>query len=308
VDVHVDGGRFLAAANRAGARIDATGRFLVPSFIDAHVHLAYLPQGPALARAGVAGAVDWAAPTDAIRPDPQGPQVVWSGPMIAAPGGYPTRSWGRDGYGIECASRDEAVQAVQRVYDLGARVVKLSLGAGPDLDDATLRAVVDKAHGLGIKVGVHALSDADANRAAGLGIDVLVHAPRGELSAETARAWRGRAVIATLSAFGGVVATRQLRAEGATVLYGTDFGNTSVIGISEREIRGLLDAGLDGPAIVAAGTAAPAAWFGLTELGAIEPGNEASFLVLDRDPHADPLALARPVGVVFRGELVQGTW
>jgi hypothetical protein len=50
------------------------------------------------------------------------------------------------------------------------------------------------------------------------------------LAAQTIEAWRGRAVISTLSAFGGATATienlKALRAAGVTVIYGTDLGNT----------------------------------------------------------------------------------
>ena len=42
--------------------------------------------------------------------------------------------------------------------------------------------------------------------------------------------------------------------------------------------------GLDGAAILEAGTRAPAAWFGLTDLGSLQTGSQASLLVLDADP------------------------
>src|SRR6185369_957269 len=98
-----------------------------------------------------------------------------------------------------------------------------------------------------------------------------------------------RAVVSTLRAFGAsadaVANLRALRAHGVTVLYGTDFGNTSHDGIDPDELALLGDAGLDGAAILDATTRAPAATFGLDhDLGAIEPGRAASLLVLDADP------------------------
>lgn len=67
-----------------------------------------------------------------------------------------------------------------------------------------------------------------------------------------------------------------------------------------------MEAGLDGAAILAAGTRDPAARFGFPSLGAIAPGKEASLLVLDADPLTDPTTLGRPVGVLWRGRFLVG--
>jgi imidazolonepropionase-like amidohydrolase len=306
-DVTIDDGRIVAVGPADAAGIDVTGRFLVPAVVDAHVHLAYAPRGPELLVGGVAAAVDWAAPVRAIGPIADGPDVVWAGPILCAPGGYPTQSWGRGGYGLEIRDADEAVAAVATIHDAGARVAKISLEAGgPDLDDAALRALIDAAHARGMLVGAHALTDRGAARAAALGADVLVHAPSGALSDATVAAWEDRAVIPTIDAFRGVDATRRLAAAGVRVLYGTDFGNTGELGVSAREIAGMQAAGLDGARILAAATSEPAAVFGLDHLGAIAPGRDASLLVLDEDPLVDPTALARPRAVLHRGRVIAG--
>lgn len=296
----------VGEGEEAGVAYDLTGRWLAPAFIDAHVHLAYYPAGDDLARGGVAGAVDWAAPLKSMGDRPI--RVAWAGPIITAIEGYPTQGWGRNGYGLEVADASAGRAAVAQVQAAGASVVKVSVGAGgPDLSDEALAAIVAEAHTRGMLVGVHALSDSDARRAAGAGCDILVHAPVAALSKETVQAWAGKAVIPTISAFGGVDSTRQLREAGATVLYGTDFGNTRALGVSPREIEGMLDAGMTGAQILAAGTSVPAATFGMEDLGAIEVGKEASLLVLDADPLVDPGTLTRPVAVIFRGAVVAGT-
>jgi len=307
--VTLSGDRFATVGDDGeftGATYDLTGRWLAPAFIDAHVHLAYYAAGDELARGGVAGAVDWAAPLKSMGVRPI--QVAWAGPIITAVEGYPTQGWGRNGYGLEVAGVDAARAAVTQVRAAGATVVKVSVGAGgPDLTDAELAAIVEEAHGLGMLVGVHALSDADARRAADAGCDILVHAPVAALSKETVQAWAGKAVIPTISAFGGSASTRQLREAGATVLYGTDFGNTRVLGVSASEIEGMLDAGMTGAQILASGTSVPAEVFGMADLGAIAVGKEASLMVLDADPLVDPGALTRPVAVIFRGAVVAGS-
>jgi len=88
------------------------------------------------------------------------------------------------------------------------------------------------------------------------------------------------------------------------VLYGTDFGNTRETGIQSLEITQLLSAGMDGASIVKAGTSVPAAFLGLTDLGSLEVGKRASFLVLAADPTVDPHTLSQPIAVYVDGTLV----
>jgi imidazolonepropionase-like amidohydrolase len=308
-DVEVRDGRITAvgAVDASLPRLDVQGRWLVPGFIDAHVHLIYAPRGEEMVQAGIAGAVDWAAPMEAIG-RPVGPTTVWAGPILTAPGGYPTEGWGRDGYGLVCSDATACAAAVDQVLDGGARVVKIAIGAsGPQLSEASLRAIVERAHSRGVLVGAHALDNNDARLAGTVGADILVHAPSGPLSDDVVALWADRAVISTISAFNGVDATRQLHGAGATVLYGTDFGNTGVAGISGAELDGLGRAGLDAADILQAGTRAPAMLFGLEELGAIAVGKEASLLVLERDPLLEVGTLQQPAAVIARGLLVRGS-
>lgn len=305
-DVEIRDGRITAvgAADPALPRVDVTGKWLAPAFIDSHVHLAFRPDAAGLARGGIAAVVDLAAPAAFLAEDHRPLRVLASGPMITARGGYPTRSWGSDGYGLEVADPEEAVSGVRTLISAGARVIKIPVTADPQLDDATMRAAADEARTQGRKVASHALRDADAARAAAFA-DVLAHTPVEPLAASTVDAWRDRAVISTLMAFGGsneaVANLAALRAAGATVLYGTDFGNTKHGGVDPGEIALLQDAGLDGAAILAAGTSVPARYWGLDDLGAIAPGRSASLLVLSRDPLVDPSVLAAPDRVLLDG-------
>ncbi|MFK7989209.1 MAG: amidohydrolase family protein [Sandaracinaceae bacterium] len=284
--------------------IDAEGRTLVPAVIDAHVHLSYYPVDERLASVGVAAAVDLACPMSALG-EPSAIAVLRSGPMITAPAGYPTRSWGRDGYGLECDGAEACAAAVDLLVQAGAAVLKVPLDHGPALSDAALEAVATRAHAHDRAVFAHALDDASAARAAAFGLDVLAHTPVAPLEEHTVEAWSAGAVVSTLAAFGGssvaVENLRRLHAAGAQVLYGTDMGNSRVAGIDPREIALLEEAGLDGPAILDAATRAPANRFGLANLGHLEPGAEASLLLLDGDPHAVPMRLASPSLVMHRG-------
>ncbi|MFN7143401.1 MAG: amidohydrolase family protein [Myxococcota bacterium] len=306
-DVEIDGGRIVAVGTVSAdaPRVDVTGRWLAPAAIDSHVHLAYLPEGRAMAAGGVAAVVDLAAPRSFLAADHAPLRVVASGPMITAPGGYPTAGWGRDGYGVEVTDAAEAGGAVDALHAAGARVVKIPLDGGPRLADEALAGAIGRAHALGVPVAVHALGDDDAAAGAAAGADVLAHTPVAPLSGETAAAWSGRAVVSTLGAFGGggdtLANLAALRAAGATVLYGTDFGNTRTAGVDARELALLAEAGLSPAEVLAAATSTPAAFWGLDDLGGIAPGKAASLVALATDPLVDPLALATPTAVWLDG-------
>ncbi len=286
--------------------VDVAGSWLAPAFVDSHVHLMYLPRSAEMAAGGVAGVVDLAAPVEIFATSLAPLRSVAAGPMITAVQGYPTQSWGAGGYGRECADAAAAVQAVDELHALGAGVIKLPITGAPQLDDVALKAAADRAHALGLPVVSHALSDDQARRAALAGVDVLAHTPTEALAPATVKAWSGRAVISTLRAFGGSQATlanlKALRDAGATVLYGTDFGNTSAPGIDVGELMLLQQAGLTPQEILAAGTSAAAKqWSGLGALGGIEVGKDASLLVLADDPLQAPTSLAAPSRVYIRG-------
>ena len=103
VDLAVDRDRIVAlAAVPSGAeRVDVSGKFLVPAFIDSHVHLAYLPRAAEHARGGIAAAVDLASPEAFLADRDARLVLLRSGPMLTAPRGYPLESWGSNGYGVE---------------------------------------------------------------------------------------------------------------------------------------------------------------------------------------------------------------
>lgn len=306
VQLRVEEGRFTAVGptvEHAGATVvDLGGRPVVPGFVDAHVHLAYRPASPEMLAGGIAAVVDWGAPLAQLADPPADLQFRGSGPMLTRPGGYPTRSWGSDGYGLETEPADVEA-AVDRLVEAGARVIKVPLQGPPAYDADTLRRIVVHAAGRDREVGVHALGAADAHTACTAGVGFLVHTPVERLPDETVAACAGTTVISTLTAFGGGTDTlenlRRLRAAGSTVLYGTDYGNTAIAGIQPAELAALQSAGLDGAAILQAATTAPAERFGF-ELG-IRPGLPASFLVLSGDPLVDPGVLGAPEQVWVAG-------
>lgn len=271
----------------------AAPRVRVPGAIDSHVHLAFWPVGDELAKAGLAAVVDLGAPLDAIG-TAQAVPVVWAGPLLTRPGGYPIGDWDPGGFGFPCSDRACVEAEVAEVARRGGQAVKVAIaddGLAPEL----AAVAVEAAHARGLKVLAHAMSDRDARAAAVAGCDGLAHTPTQPLDDGTVELWRDRVVISTLGAFGAggdaISNLNRLRAAGAIVLYGTDLGNRRVAGVDASELAHLADAGLDGAAIVEAMTTAPAKFWRL------DAALAATTVTLAGDPTRDPSLYATPLAV-----------
>jgi imidazolonepropionase-like amidohydrolase len=229
--------------------------------------------------------------------------------MITSVGGYPTQSWGSNGYGLEVTSVDEARAAVGSLAQAGARVIKVPLDGDNSPSDDQVRAVTEAAHQLDLKVAAHALTLAGVERMVTLGCDILAHAPTENLPDATVAAFGRRAVVSTLGAFGAARTAKdnlaRLHAAGATVLYGTDFGNSRIVGIDVQELALLEEIGLTRDEVLDAATTLPADYWGITE-GTFNLGGDASFLLLTGDPREDFSVLSSPVYTFFRGQMLRG--
>ena len=305
VDIFVQNGRFqnIGALNQsADLVINGSNSWIAPTFIDSHVHFAYLSLSSAMLDGGVGAAVDLASPEAFIASDLAPMQMLFSGPMITSVNGYPTQSWGANGYGIECPDDACIVDAVEHLAKLGVGVIKMP---AQSLTQHQLTTGVEAAHQSQLLTATHAMSDNDARMAAIAGVDVLAHTPTGILTTDTIQGWSNRAVVSTLAAFGGsTTIVNNLQAfhqAGSTILYGTDFGNLQSSGISATEIQHLQNAGLSGTEILASGTSAPADLWGFAELGRISVGKIASFLLLADDPTQNPIILTTPNEVWIAG-------
>ena len=316
--VHVKDGRIAEVAKAAPDGVqtmDARGLFLAPAVVDAHVHLSVAGPLPEVVKAelaaGVAGVLDLGEPEKLLPAlGALGPlRVKFAGPLLTAPKGYPTQSWGKDGYGGEVASAAAAKAAVDRLAAAGASIVKLAFdGRYALLEPAVARAAVEAAHERKLKVACHALQVAMVRRALEAGCDVLAHTPAEPLPPDLVREIGARklVVVSTLKAFGGspelVANLKALKAAGARVVYGTDLGNQGTApGVDAGELALLASAGLTAPEIVSAATSAAAAFAGFHDLGVISPGKSASLLALPTDPLLDASALSLPSWVLIDG-------
>ncbi|MCA1827907.1 MAG: amidohydrolase family protein [Myxococcales bacterium] len=284
---------------------EAHGLTIVPAFIDAHVHLSVAGDVTLVSRAevrrGVAGVLDLGEPERLLPFDPRPLRARYAGPLMTAPGGYPTQTWGKDGYGLELSSAGEARDAVARLAEKQARFVKLAFDPRfPLLRHEVAQAAADEAHKRGLIVAAHALDAESVRLALDAGADVLAHTPRDALPADLLARMKGKWVISTLWAFGvSPDRLRALKEAGARIAYGTDLGNEQTkTGIDERELALLVAAGVDP---VAAATRDAADLLGFKELGRLSVGSTASLLAVRG---LAPQQLADPVWVMNCGKLV----
>jgi imidazolonepropionase-like amidohydrolase len=303
-----------AARPPPGARVlDARGLILLPAFVDAHVHLSVAGDVSAIAQAelrgGVAAVLDLGEPERLLPLRTSPLRVQFAGPLMTAPGGYPTRSWGANGYGLELSDPDGARAAVQRLEKAGARFAKLAFDARyPVLDAQVARSAADEAHRRGMLVVAHALDAGMVRRALDAGADVLAHTPveplPDDLVAQIGKqhTW----IISTLHAFGGTAGAienlRRLRRAGARIAYGTDLGNEGTApGIDADELALLMKAGLSPADVIAAATSASAALLGDQRLGELRAGKAASVIGVDERALKDVRRLSKPSLVLIDG-------
>jgi imidazolonepropionase-like amidohydrolase len=257
-----DGGRVTyagpsAAAPPADDFLEVDG-FLMPGVVDRHVHIR-LADPRAVLLGGVTAVRDlgW-VPEEILAlanaselPSFTGPVIRAAGPMLTAPGGYPTQaSWAPAGMGRELEGPEDAAAVVAELAEAGVAAVKVALNAeaGPTPSDAELAAIVQAAHERALPVTAHVQGTGQAERALGAGMDEFAHTPWTErlsdfLLASAARTMR---IVSTLDIFSFGDVTPELRtacdnlvrfrAAGGTVVYGTDLGNGAIpAGIHVRE-------------------------------------------------------------------------
>ena len=317
------GGRVTYAGPSAGAPpaedlLEVDG-FLMPGVVDRHVHIRLADPGAVLF-GGVTAVRDlgwvpeeiFALANASELPSFTGPVIRAAGPMLTAPGGYPTHErWAPSGTARELRGPDDAAAVVAELADSGAAAVKVALNseAGPTPSDAELAAIVQAAHERDLPVTAHVQGRGQAERAVGAGIDEFAHTPWTErlpdpLLEAAARTMRMVSTLDILS-FGDV--TQELRTAcdnlvrfrtaGGTVVYGTDLGNGAIPpGIHLREALLLHEAVRMKPEeVLVAMTAGPIAVDGPADL-----------IVLGSDPLVRLEGLGDLRTVVRAGRVVSG--
>lgn len=260
----------------------------------------------------------------------RGPRLFVLGPMFTAPGAHPATTicaenpWCRAHLAIEVDDEGDAREMVDAIAQAGADGVKIVFDASRDnsrFDTALGRAVTDRASAHDLPVMAHAHTNSDINDALGLGVTGFVHTPSELILDELLER-----MVATDTSFSTTLSGSQWVAgqpaevpvepqkQNLTALLGAGFlaafgtnniGNESVGSALLTELKALQDAGMTSSQILTALTAGAAEHLGrLNELGTIEAGKRADFLIVEGDPMTDLTALTNVVAVVKDGALV----
>jgi imidazolonepropionase-like amidohydrolase len=327
-----------------GAETLVDSGWITPGLVDAHCHLGLRTGGSAVATAaearslavidrdtGVLAIRDTGSPRAFPELDllPGLPRLIRSGRHLAPPGGY------LPGVAVECPSAvlptAVAAQAAQ-----GHGWIKLVADWIDDVsgdllarwDTASVKAAVQDAHALGVKVAAHTFSEEGAAMMVEAGVDSIEHGPglSTELLEEMARA--GIALVPTMNAiatfrsiaavaetrypryaahlrelsagFGSLV--RTAHEVGVPIYVGTDAGCDVRHGLIAREMLALhRDAGLSGTQVLEAASWRAREWLGLDVL---DEGSPADFVVYDTDPREDLTVIKHPRRVVLNGVVV----
>jgi imidazolonepropionase-like amidohydrolase len=286
----------VSPVSEADELIEAEG-LLMPAGADRHVHVE-LGDPVAIARRGVTAVRDLAWPAERIFPLAEasempgfnGPFIRAAGPMLTAPGGYPTRAaWAPEGTGLELSDGEAAAQAVADLAARGAVAIKVSLNAdaGPTPTDAVLAAICEAATLHDLPVTAHAEGAGQVARALGAGVDELAHTPWTERldDATIAAAAARQRWVSTLDIHGFGRETPALRCA---------LGNGPIpSGVHIDELRWLRAAGLATEEVLQAFVRAP-----------IEVGAPADLLVVGESPLGDIAAIDDMRLVVRSGQLV----
>ena len=317
VAVTVQGRRITRVAEVAAdgvPTLDMDGGWLVPGFVDAHVHLQFTTPGEVLA-GGVTTVRDLGGPADAaqslIGRTPL--KVLIAGRILTPVGGYPSRSWGADGTAREVTDVEDAVRAVEEQVLAGATVVKVALepsGGAPMFDLASVQAIVTRAREYGLRTTAHCGSAAALEIAIEAGVRELAHLPLHAVSpAEmVAAAEAGMVLVPTLEIRGedpdALAAVAAFREAGGEVLYGSDLGNGGTApGIEVTEVEAMLGAGMTPSEVLRSATSDPALYLGL-DTGRIEERLLADLVVLGGNPFEDPRHYDDVRLVMASGEIV----
>jgi len=189
----IGGGRVIAAgpaastAIPAGAqRIDATGKTIVPGFINAHAHLnvdrgATLPVRDDLIRRlkmyadyGVTSTVSLGS-TQAD--ELEGFKLMQEQDRV----GLDRARLYTAGLNAIGKTPAEARASVDRLADLHAHVIKFHINGNPnDMNRETWSAIIDEAHKKGLEVAVHVYYVKDAKAAIDDGVDIIAHSIRDQ--------------------------------------------------------------------------------------------------------------------------------
>ena len=193
--------------------MDGSGKWILPGFVDAHVHVDSRGDAKRMIRWGVTAARWMAEDVEksrkralSSRSSLESPDLFPASPIFTAPGGW----WSSQGPDRRLnrfpTTPEEARESVRAAKRLGSAEIKIMdddmgwcrdpLARLPQIRPDVLAALIAEAGELGLRVAVHAPQLKDAREAARLGATVLAHGILDEpIDAETAALLQARRIF-----------------------------------------------------------------------------------------------------------------
>ena len=307
--------------------MDAGGMTVLPGFINAHVHNAYVEENlSAWAMGGVTTVRDegivygsqWkqkmAAREELDRPELA--RIVSACPMLGLEGGYCN-------YVIEDA--DDAVKMVNTFIDAGINIIKISRENGIEgrtdmtlLPEEIYTAVIEAAHVRGIPVSAHITKERFLNDMLEAGVDDIAHICFDTIFSEDIQMMAAKDIylVPTLTVYmhyGGLSgASRNLLKiveGGGHVAMGNDYADRMAqfgfeTGMPVNELLMMESAGLTPMQVVVASTKNGAHVCNMDdEIGTLEEGKLADIIIVAGNPLED-LSLMGEVSCVIKDGVV----
>jgi imidazolonepropionase-like amidohydrolase len=276
-----------------------------------------------------------------------GPRMWVAGSIISPTGGHADASTGFDDAlskpewtdGI-ADGPEEAIKSVRRHHREGTDLIKIvpsggvaSVGDDPQaqlMTDEEIKAVVDTAHTLHMKVAAHAHGTVAIEHAAKLGVDSIEHGSFADADGDKIMKANGTWLVPTLTAGASVVDYAKLHPEllapsvaakalavgpimqanlsraykaGVKIAFGTDAG-VFAHGTNAREFELMVGAGMTPMDTIIAATSSAATLIGdEADIGSIQAGRYADIIAVAGDPLKD-IAQLRSIAFVMKGGAV----
>jgi len=268
-----------------------------------------------------------------------GPRIIAAGESISATGGHGDRREMRSDIAdamlsaAMCDGAEDCRRAVRSQYKLGADTIKVHATGGgadpngrqdsaPEMFDDELRAVVDTAHSLGLKVGAHAHGSAGIKAAIRAGVDSVDHSTWLDDEAIDLYLEHGTYMVRTgyLQDFflsrstipeavqvqrrankaRMEVKLREAMQRGVKMAMGTDAG-IMPHGDNAKEFAYYVEHGMTPMQAIETGTVNAAALLGMEdEIGRLDAGMAADIVATDQSP-LDDIAALQNITFVMKG-------
>ncbi|EAQ27969.1 Xaa-Pro dipeptidase, putative [Erythrobacter sp. NAP1] len=275
-----------------------------------------------------------------------GPRVVTSARTISIIGGHGDTNGFVEHVndvldsGFTCTGPVECASKVRLASQYGADLIKITATGGvlsqqgrgleAHFSDEEMKAIVDTAESLGLKVAAHAHGARGIEAAARAGVHTIEHGTYIDDAAAQAMNESGTTLVPTLMAFDGIrqnlgkgfytpvveakirevakvadTIIERARANGVRIAFGTDAG-VFPHGLNAGEFGLMMRGGMSSREALASATTVAADILGMSDqIGQLTPGYSADIIAVDGNPIADATVLENVDWVMVRGRVIE---